>query len=102
MGWLYTVEGATLGGRVILGEARRRLGVSEQWAGRFFSGYGTQTAAVWREVTSFLNAIDARSPVADAVIAGAKDMFLIYERWVARPPEEDPVDATGHQETLLL
>jgi heme oxygenase len=102
LGWLYTVEGASLGGRVILGEARRRLGVSEEWAGRFFSGYGAQTAAAWRDFTAVLNEIDARSPSADAVVQGAKDMFLIYGEWVARPGRQDTNDARGPQETLLV
>jgi heme oxygenase len=100
-GWLYTLEGATLGGRVILREAQRRLGVSEDWAGRFFWGYGPQTAAAWRAFTAVLNTIEPDSPAADAVIEGAEDMFSIYERWVLEPLSQSLDTAPTSQEMLL-
>lgn len=101
LGWMYTLEGATLGGRVILRAAQRKLGVSESWAGRFFSGYGPQTATVWRAFTTVLNTIEPDSAAADAVIEGAEDMFSIYERWVLDPVMRGADVSRKSQETLL-
>lgn len=89
MGWLYTLEGATLGGRFILQDAERRLGVSPLLGGRYFAGYADKTAAMWRQFTLCLNAIDPHTARADAVEEGACDIFHLFERWFARAPVAD-------------
>src|SRR5919206_2700698 len=48
LGWLYVTEGASLGGRIILREASRRLGIGADRGGRYFAGYGPRTGALWR------------------------------------------------------
>lgn len=85
IGWLYVTEGASLGGRTILREASRRLGVHAAWGGRFFAGYGPRTGAMWRAYLATLNAVDCRSTLADRVEVAAVRMFLMFEKWLALP-----------------
>jgi heme oxygenase (biliverdin-IX-beta and delta-forming) len=82
LGWLYVLEGATLGGRVILSQAERRLGIRPDWGGRFFAGYGREVGPMWRECRAALNRIEPQSRTADAVEAGAVAMFELFESWL--------------------
>ncbi|TRZ98546.1 MAG: hypothetical protein D4R84_03495 [Rhodocyclaceae bacterium] len=53
VGALYVIEGATLGGQVISRHIQAgQLGVSAEHGGRFFHGYGEQTASRWNEFLS--------------------------------------------------
>ena len=86
LGCLYVLEGATLGGRVILRRAGRTLGVHPGWGGRFFAGYGARTGPMWRDCVAALNTIEARSPAADAAEAAARSLFLLFEEWIGCAP----------------
>ena len=48
LGCLYVLEGATLGGKVIEREVRRRLGLERDGGTSFFGAYGSQVGARWR------------------------------------------------------
>ena len=82
LGWLYVLEGQTLGGRLILRQAQRALSVDESRGARFLAGYGDRTGAMWREFLHVL-ADELRSPAAiDEAIAGAHACFALFERWL--------------------
>lgn len=49
IGCLYVLEGSTLGGQFISKHFQTSLGIAPETGGRFFHGYGPQTAARWRE-----------------------------------------------------
>lgn len=48
-GCLYVVEGATLGGQIISRRLAEKFGVRPGEGGSFFSGYGRETSAKWKE-----------------------------------------------------
>lgn len=73
MGMLYTVEGATLGGRFIAGRIRARH--AEAWPLRFFTGYGDQTDTRWAE---FWRVADATLAPAEYPVA-ARTAAAVFE-----------------------
>lgn len=47
-GALYVVEGSTLGGQVISRHLKEKFGFDESSGAAFFSGYGKETGAMWK------------------------------------------------------
>jgi heme oxygenase len=83
LGWLYVLEGATLGGAVIARHVRR-AGTVPAAALSFHTLYGRSLGARWREYHAAVAAWvgeDARR--ADAVVAGALATFAALEDWCA-------------------
>ena len=85
LGALYVMEGATLGGRVILRQVTQRLGIGPQTGAAFFHGYGEETGALWRAFGERMNAFVAQSGGDEEIIAGARDCFAAFEGWFREP-----------------
>jgi heme oxygenase len=82
MGALYVIEGATLGGQLILRTLRPQLGLSPASGGRFFASYGGDVGAMWR---SYLSALETQGRVpqaAETITRSAVETFAAFERWV--------------------
>lgn len=79
VGAMYVMEGATLGGRVVVRVARSKLGPIP---GSFFDGYGLRTATMWREFTDALAKHDAAGADRDEVVTGAIATFRSLESWI--------------------
>lgn len=101
LGWVYVLEGATLGGRHI------RKALSARVPGlhvRFFDAYGESTAQRWRELRDGIgrwwtaHAVEARALVTDDLSAGATGAFAALRAWLderlARPAQAS-VSALG-------
>lgn len=82
LGSLYVMEGSTLGGRVILRNVERCLGLDANAGGSYFAGYGAATGSMWR---AFLIRLDA-VPAGDAarVATGATATFERLGWWLAQ------------------
>jgi heme oxygenase len=85
LGALYVLEGATLGGQVILRALQPQLGISSHAGGRFFASYGKAVGAMWRGYLAALERIGEAPAVADAIEGAALQTFCACERWFARP-----------------
>lgn len=55
-GVLYVIEGASLGGQIILRQIKANLGLTESSGARFFASYGAEVGEYWR---SFIAAMEA-------------------------------------------
>jgi len=55
LGALYTVEGSSLGGQVIIRHLTAQLGLGPATGGRFFYGYGEETLPLWTQFEAFMN-----------------------------------------------
>jgi heme oxygenase len=83
LGCFYVTEGATLGGRLIARHVEHRLRLGPRNGASFFHGYGSGSGPRWRTFCSVL-AAESRSAVAErAILAGAIDTFVAYDRWLA-------------------
>lgn len=80
LGCLYVLEGATLGGRVIVRALGDHLGLSLENGAAFFEGYAAETRAMWR---SFLGHLNASAEPRAEIIAAAVATFTSFEDWLA-------------------
>ena len=82
VGGAYVLEGSTLGGRVISRHVRRRFG--SDVASTFLDGYGTDTGEQWQSFRAALQRFASSREVEDRIIAGARDTFRSFTRWLKR------------------
>ncbi|GAC1394817.1 MAG: biliverdin-producing heme oxygenase [Polyangiales bacterium] len=80
LGVLYVVEGATLGGRIILRHLRGALELDAARGAAFFAGYGERTGEMW---TRFSRHVD-ESPSIDTerVVGAAVETFDKLRSWI--------------------
>ncbi|MBS0276544.1 MAG: biliverdin-producing heme oxygenase, partial [Proteobacteria bacterium] len=93
LGALYVLEGATLGGQIILRHLQPVLGISATCGGRFYASYGAQTSAMWRSYLAVLEKEGARPQMADAIEHGAVETFRAFERRLAPVQDAHPSEA---------
>lgn len=82
LGFVYVLEGSTLGGRIILRKVQAALGFDADRGAAYFAGYGSRTGAMWMSLLRSL-AVEIASP-ADLrqAIAAARCCFAILDRWL--------------------
>lgn len=83
LGALYVIEGSTLGGAVIVGDLRERLGDPGAPV-RFFENYGTERGRMWRVFLDHLEVALAKPAALEAGITGALAAFRSLRSWVER------------------
>lgn len=79
MGYMYVIEGSTLGGRILLKHIKNTLGYDEQAGARFFSGYGAETGTLWKSFLAVLTSYAVREGQEEEVIKGANQAFAAIE-----------------------
>jgi heme oxygenase len=72
LGWLYVIEGSSLGGRFIAPAILERIG---EVPVRFYRGDGRAHPAGWRAVQAALARVEQDDGDADAVVSGATAAF---------------------------
>ena len=82
LGALYVLEGATLGGRVILRHIAPPLGLPLDGGLSFFHGYGSRTGQMWSSFGRALEQWAAAGGDVDAAVAGATSCFSSFESWL--------------------
>jgi heme oxygenase len=82
LGAFYVVEGATLGGRLILRDLEARLSQQICGATRFFGNRGDAVGPMWRSFRAALDGFGLEQPrlCADAVM-GAERTFIAMQAW---------------------
>lgn len=89
LGTLYVLEGATLGGAIILRRVQRTLAITPAQGGAFFYSYGERRSLMWQMFTTLMNQYmmcdtstetDARE---QAIIDAASATFQSMGRWLA-------------------
>ena len=84
LGALYVLEGATLGGRLILSDIEARLDAPIAGATQFFGGRGEQVGPIWQCFRERLNNFGNEHPKLSAdVVVGAERVFRTMLAWFA-------------------
>ena len=94
-GWLYVVEGSSLGGKQISRHLQaREEATGHSWPTRFFEAYGAETGPRWQSFLQFLEQkAPAGSPDFEAVVRGAIDAFESFHQWqISHPENATPVE----------
>lgn len=84
LGWIYVVEGSTLGGRLILKHLERNLHGLQETGARFLEAYGASTGMKWKGFLDQLSAFAIKHESEEEVISGAVKAFeAIYPNFNA-------------------
>lgn len=81
LGYLYVMEGATLGGQVITKILENQLQITQDKGGRFFYGYGDETKMMWNEFCSLLCHINDIQQQ-NKIIHSASNTFNQLYKWM--------------------
>jgi heme oxygenase len=87
LGGLYVLEGATLGGQLILRHLQRHFVGRSVGDFAFFRAYGEEVGPMWRafgEVVTRASAAAGSEDFNARAVQGAKDTFDAFESWVGR------------------
>jgi heme oxygenase len=81
LGYLYVIEGATLGGQVITKMLKTQLHITPDKGGRFFHGYGDKTKIMWNDFCLDLCTIN-HIELQNKIIQSASDTFKRLHEWM--------------------
>lgn len=81
IGWLYSIEGATLGGQVVSSHLFQTHSLTAGSGARFFNGYGdaSETQRCWREFGAFADAFAGEPDQLQCAEAAALAIFELIE-----------------------
>jgi heme oxygenase (biliverdin-IX-beta and delta-forming) len=82
-GCLYVIEGATLGGQIIIKNLNLNLGLTAASGASFFDGYGAQTGSRWKAFCASVPGedFDAHGG-AEAMLCSANLTFDVFSEWL--------------------
>jgi len=79
-GVLYTIEGSTLGGKVIAAHLAANCGLTASNGARFFAGYGDAVDTCWRKFTSSLEGHLVDATARSQSCHAARQTFTVMEQ----------------------
>jgi heme oxygenase (biliverdin-IX-beta and delta-forming) len=82
LGYMYVIEGSTLGGRVILKHLQPKIGVDKDKGAAFFAGYDENTGPMWKQFLMDFTSYVIANNCQEETIKGAQDAFdSIYQHF---------------------
>ena len=82
-GSLYVLEGACLGGQVLIPLLHRRLGIAKDGGAAFFAGDEERTLSRWTVIVAWLDRLPRTGASSEKIISAAKATFDAFARWAA-------------------
>jgi heme oxygenase (biliverdin-IX-beta and delta-forming) len=82
LGCLYVLEGATLGGQIIAGHIRQRLGLDQTNGCSYFCSYGTETNDMWNAFCHILATHASDSTIENQILQTAHATFVKFNVWL--------------------
>jgi len=82
LGYLYVVEGSSLGGQFIVKKLRQNYDFKGDQGCRFFNSYGDRTDEMWQEFCRFLNEYPLDEKQEKAALQTARDTFEKLNTWL--------------------
>ncbi len=79
MGFLYVLEGTTLGNKVHLQDVLNALGDKVIGATRYYNGYDDKTILYWHEFKKLLNTLSLKKTEVEGIISTAYRLFDMLE-----------------------
>ena len=86
-GCLYVIEGATLGGQIIIKNLNFNLGLTAAAGASFCDGYGAQTGSRWKALCAAVpdEGFDSQGG-AEAMLRSANRTFDVFSEWLFPGP----------------
>jgi heme oxygenase len=82
-GCLYVLEGACLGGQVLIPLLHRRLGLAKDNGAAFFAGDEEWTLPRWTVIVAWLDGLPRTGASTAKIISAAKATFDAFARWAS-------------------
>jgi heme oxygenase len=82
LGYLYVIEGSTLGGTIISKHLAGLFSMDSESGAAYFSGYGKETREKWTTFLEALNGAAVRLNDDDAIVAAANATFGGLAKWL--------------------
>jgi len=92
LGCLYVIEGAGLGGQVIVPCVQRQLGLTPDHGCRFFAGHGFATIDRWQRLRAKADDYARRTNSHAGIIQSAVDLFETFVHWFSEEAHGDGVE----------
>ena len=89
-GCLYVLEGACLGGQVLIPLLHRRLGLAKDSGAAFFAGDEERTLPRWTVIVAWLDGLPRTGASTVKIISAAKETLDAFARWAAVARGESP------------
>ena len=84
MGYMYVIEGSTLGGRVILKHISKTIPVNATAGAAYFHGYEDETGSRWKNFLQELTDFTVNNRCEEAVITAATHAFTAIGHYFSR------------------
>jgi heme oxygenase len=85
LGYVYVIEGSTLGGQVVLRDLGTRLSLTPEESA-FLRSYGAEVGRMWREVLAWLGQAMADPAAEAAITTTAQETFSRLAGWYRADP----------------
>ncbi len=82
-GACYVMEGATLGGQIIMRHLKDHLGLTPDNGGSFFNSYGLQVGPMWKEFCAVTTEFAEKNGNDEETVNAAKETFDSFARCFA-------------------
>lgn len=92
LGCLYVIEGAGLGGQVILPCVQRQLGLTAARGCTFFAGHGAATGERWRRLRVKAEDYARRTSAHAEIVHSAVEVFAMFVDWFSEDADGDRVE----------
>ena len=92
LGCLYVIEGAGLGGQVIVPCVQRQLGLTPDHGCRFFAGHGPGTIDRWQRLRAKADDHARRTNSHARIVQSAVGLFEMFVNWFSEETHGDGVE----------
>ncbi|MBK7392751.1 MAG: biliverdin-producing heme oxygenase [Chloracidobacterium sp.] len=83
-GACYVMEGATLGGQIIMRHLKEHLDLTPDNGGSFFNSYGHEVGSKWKEFCGVITAFAERQGDDETIVEAARETFDSFGRCFAQ------------------
>jgi heme oxygenase len=90
-GSLYVMEGATLGGQVIMRHLKQHLDITPENGGSFFNSYGAQVGPMWKEFCAITTEFAEKAQDDETIINSARETFDSFANCFTAPLERGKI-----------
>ncbi|WP_211747144.1 biliverdin-producing heme oxygenase [Paenibacillus sp. Marseille-Q4541] len=93
LGYLYVIEGSTMGGQIINKKLKQHLPSELEQNLRYFNAYGQETRSKWKEFAQIVNDNIHSEEDRQTTVTTAKKTFKLLTEWINL---ETPIHSTRH------
>ncbi len=87
-GSVYVMEGATLGGQVIMRHLKQHLEITPENGGAFFNSYGERVGPMWKSFGAAITDFAEKNNDDETIVGAARETFDSFAKCFAAPMDK--------------